>query len=144
MAEKIPPHPPRHIPQPPPDDSFEYDLHPDKLAGEGHFAHVPEPGRMGRTLADEKEAYERFPQFTADDLKRIPLMPIGTQLEQGATYVDLAEPVMREFTALDEMVAGPEHLYVPKKDTGYLLWNRLLGVTNPARLDEGTATPPGR
>jgi hypothetical protein len=27
-------------------------------------------------------------------------------------------------------------LYVPKKDTNYVLWNRLNQVTNPARLDE--------
>ncbi|HEU5440179.1 MAG TPA: hypothetical protein VFU88_12895 [Ktedonobacterales bacterium] len=144
MAEKIPPHPPRHIQQPPPDDSYEHDLHPDMPSGQDHFSSAPEPGRMGRTLADEKEAYDRFPQFTADELKRIPLMPVGSQLEQGATYIDLAEPVIQAFTAYDEMVAGPEHIYVPKKDTSYLLWNRLLGVTNPARLDQGNAMPPGR
>ncbi|MFI5273804.1 MAG: hypothetical protein ACHQ4H_12295 [Ktedonobacterales bacterium] len=142
MAEKIPPHPARHIQQPPPDDAFEHDLHPNMLAGEDHSPPAPDAGRSGRTRADDKRMHARFPRFTAADLKRIPVLPAGARLEQGATYLDASEPVIAEFTALANMIAGPRNLYVPKKDTDYLLWNQLLGVENPARLDEGTATAP--
>jgi hypothetical protein len=144
MAEKIPPHPARHIQQPPPDDAFEHDLHPHMLAGEDHAPPAPEPGLEGRTLADEKQSHARFPQLTAADLKRIPLMPEDVRLEQGATYINVAEPVLQEFTARANMTAGPDDRYVPKKDTDYLLWNRLIGVNNPARLDEGNPSPPSR
>jgi hypothetical protein len=143
MAEKIPPRPPRHIRQPQPDDSFEYDLRPNMLAGEDHTPPAPEPGKEGRTLADEKHVYTKFPHLTRADLKSIPVVPRGARLEQGATYLDAAEPVITEFTVPSgDMTAGPHNLYVPKKDTDYLLWNRLLGVTNPARLDEGPAVEP--
>lgn len=142
MAEKIPPHPPRHIQQPQPDDSFEHDLHPNMLAGEDHSPPAPEPGRSGRTLADVKEMYEKFPELTDSDLRRIPVLPEGARLEQGATYLDAAEPIPGEFTnPSGDFVAGKRNLYVLKKDTDYLLWNKLLGmgVSNPARVDEGTA-----
>ena len=143
MAEKIPPHPPRHIQQPQPDDSFEHDLHPNMLAGEDHSPPAPEPGKSGRTLTDVKGMYEKFPDLSDADLKRIPVLPEGARLEQGATYLDAAEPIPAEFTnPSGDFTAGPNNLYVPKKDTDYLLWNRLLGVGNPARLDEGDATAP--
>ncbi len=144
MAEKIPPHPPRHIQQPQPDDSFEHDLHPHMLAGEDHSPPAPEPGKEGRTLADMKAMYDKFPELSDADLKRIPVLPEGARLEQGATYLDAAEPVPAEFTnPSGDFVAGPNNLYVPKKDTDYLLWNKLLGVTNPGRLDEGSAPASG-
>jgi hypothetical protein len=38
--------------------------------------------------------------------------------------------------AMANMTAEEGHYYVPKKDTDYLLWNRLNQVSNPARLDE--------
>lgn len=144
MAEKIPPRPPRHIQQPQPDDTFEHDLHPNMPAGADHSALAANFGTYGRTLADVKEMDDRFPELTHADLKRIPVLPEGARLVQGATYLDVAEPIPGEITAPSgDFVAGSQNLYVPKTDTDYLLWNRLLGVTNPARLDEGDETPPG-
>jgi len=34
------------------------------------------------------------------------------------------------------MTATPDHLYVAKKNTDYILWNRLNQVDNPRRVDE--------
>ena len=34
-----------------------------------------------------------------EDLEQVPLVPMGTRLQQGATYVDLNEPEPKEFTA---------------------------------------------
>jgi hypothetical protein len=64
-------------------------------------------------------------------------LPEGSRLEQGATYVDLADPARREFTATGAIHARPGAYYVPKHEVDYVLWNRLIGVTNPERLDEG-------
>lgn len=58
-------------------------------------------------------------------------------MEQGAKYIDLQHLEQGEFVATAGMVAEVDHYYVPKKATGYVLWNRLNQVTIPARLDEG-------
>ena len=67
------------------------------------------------------------------DLNRLP-----PELEQGATYLDLANPNARPFKALGGMTAGPDNLYIPKDEVDYLLWNRLTGVSTPERLDQST------
>jgi len=64
-------------------------------------------------------------------------VPLGSRLEQGAKYIDLQHLEQGEFVATAGMVAEEDHYYVPKKATGYVLWNRLNQVTTPARLDEG-------
>ena len=56
--------------------------------------------------------------------------------EQGATYLDLSHRDRGPFTAGADMVAGPANRYVPKSEVEYPLWNRLVGVADPARLDQ--------
>ena len=63
-------------------------------------------------------------------------MPRGSRLEQGATYVDLQDPQLREIKAMGNMEAGPNNWYVPKSEVDYQLWNRLIGITNPERLGD--------
>ena len=136
MPDRVPPEQHRqHVPNPPPDDDFEHDLHPKRLAGEDHGSDGPRPSREGRTLADEKAITRRLRGLSEADLKQIPVLPEGTQLQQGATYIDLRDPNAREFTAEGRIVVGPDNLYIPKSDVDYVLWNRLIGVTNPERLD---------
>jgi len=62
-------------------------------------------------------------------------------LEQGATYIDLASDSPREFTATGSMTAERYHCYVAKSDVDYGLWNRLLGVRDPDRIN-GTSQAP--
>ena len=77
--------------------------------------------------------------MTDDELKNIPIVPLGSRLEQGAKYLDLSHLEQDEFTATGGMVADEGHYYVAKKATGYVLWNRLNQVSNPARIDESHA-----
>jgi hypothetical protein len=74
--------------------------------------------------------------LTNDELKSITILPAGTRLEQGAKYIDLRHLEQGEFVATSDMVADVGNAYVPKKETDYLLWNRLNQVETPARLDE--------
>ena len=84
-----------------------------------------------------KELYAKLADLTDDELKQISILPTGTRLEQGSRYIDLNHLERGEFVAADaSTVAGPENYYVPKKETDYVLWNRLNQVDNPARLDE--------
>ena len=63
-------------------------------------------------------------------------MPVGSRLEQGAKYIDLQHLEQGEFVAMADMIADEDHYYVPKKQTDYVIWNRLNQVTTPERLDE--------
>jgi hypothetical protein len=120
-----------------PADVFDRNLHPNMLAGVNDSKLGPLPSKTGRTLYDYKDMQRRFRWLTDDEMKRIPVIPEGSRLEQGATYIDLRDEHPREFKATAEMVAGPNNLYVPKSDVDYVLWNRLRGVNDPRRLDQG-------
>lgn len=112
------------------------DLNPDFLAGENYGDQGPHPEKTAATAYDVKGAHRQLQELADDELKQIPILPTGSRLEQGATYIDLRAPSPREFAATGNMEAGPDNWYVPKTEVPYPLWNRLIGVRNPERLDE--------
>lgn len=115
---------------------FDHDLRPHDLAGTDDSALNPPPAHM-RSAYDIKEMHDTIlAGLTDDELKSVRILPVGRRLEQGAKYIDLAHLENGEFVAMADMVAEPDHYYVPKKEVGYVLWNRLNQVDNPARLDE--------
>jgi hypothetical protein len=98
----------------------------------------PHPERNNpRNAFEIKELHRRLHDLPDDTLKQIPVLPEGSGLEHGATYIDLRNPSPREFTATGDMVAGPRNWYVPKEIVDYHLWNRLLGREDPERTGEG-------
>ena len=108
------------------------------VSGRGDWARLngrgPHPEKNNpRTAYDVQEAHRLLSDFNDDQLKRIPVLPAGSRLEQDATYIDLADPERREFTATSGMEAAPQSLLVPKSEVDYQLWNCLRGVTDPAR-----------
>jgi hypothetical protein len=99
------------------------------------------PEVHGRTAYDLKDLHRQLADlFTDDELQQIPVVPPGSRLEQGSTYVDLRDPARREFKARADMVADDYHWYVPKHAVPYELWDRLVGKTDPERV----GTPPER
>jgi hypothetical protein len=91
----------------------------------------------GAISADEiKSMHTILADLTDDELKNITILPAGTRLEQGAKYIDLRHLEQGEFVARSNMVADVDNAYVPKKETDYLLWNRLNQVETAVRLDE--------
>jgi hypothetical protein len=114
-------------------DEYRDDLNPNAMAGQNIGAPGRHPEKQTRTVHDIRELHARFSDWSDADLKQIPVLPPGARLEQDATYVDLAAPRPIEFTATADMEAGSDQRYVPKSEVPYQLWNRLLGVTNPAR-----------
>jgi hypothetical protein len=127
-------------------DQYDRDLDPDGMAGRNVAGEGPDPVRSSegtRTAFDVKSVHRRLNDLTDDELKTIPIVPDGTRLQQGATYVDLLGD-RREITATGEMSATKGTAYAPKDSVDYQLWNRLIGVTNPERLgqaDDGATTP---
>src|SRR3712207_6511168 len=117
-------------------EEWRQDLSPDANAGVNYGATGPGAEQDARTAYEIKDLHEALGDFTKDDLKRILVLPEGSRLQQGATYVDLRTPDRREFTATGDIEAGAGNWFVPKSAVDYQIWNRLIGVTNPERLGE--------
>jgi hypothetical protein len=116
-------------------EEWRQDLNPNAHTGQNNSRIGDHPATEAATAYEIKEIHRQFHGFTDDELKRIPVLPRGSRLEQGATYVDLQDPKLREIKATGNMEAGPNNWYVPKSDVDYQLRNRLIGITNLERLD---------
>lgn len=117
-------------------DKYERDLNPDVMEGLNYGTFGPQTGKAAPSADEIKEISQRYQALTDTELKDIQVLATGSRLEQGATYFDLKNPEQGEFKAMGHMEAGPENWYVPKSETDYLLWNKLIGVENPERLGE--------
>jgi hypothetical protein len=118
---------------------YENELRPHNEAGTNYGMLGPHPEKTARTAYDCKAIHDDVLNDWNDaDLKQIPIIPEGSRLEQGATYIDLKMFEPREFSATASMVAGSDDWLVLKSSVPYTLWNRLIGVQNPARLDEAS------
>jgi hypothetical protein len=107
-----------------------------ELAGQNHsMGGHPLPPAL-RSAYDFKELHGELGDLSNDELKEIEVLAEGSHLEQGTRYLDLQNRDEGDFVAAAKMIAGPANFYVPKKGMDYIIWNRLLGVTMPARLDE--------
>lgn len=105
-------------------DTFDNDLHQDNRAGQ----HAGMTERRTYTAYDVKELHAKMPEYTNDELKKIPVLAHGERLQQGGTYLDLNDLAGGTFTAQGSQEAQDPHLYVAKADTDYLIWNKLTGV----------------
>jgi hypothetical protein len=120
-------------------EPYQHDLNPDASKGInwGHVGPHPEK-ENARTAKDIKDLHNLLSDFHDDELERIAVLPPGARLESKATYMNLREAEPTAFTAQGNEVVGDHDLIVPKSEVDYQLWNRLLGINNPAR----TGMPP--
>jgi hypothetical protein len=126
-------------------DPFDRDLNANPMAGQNIGSPADDPDEAVATADELKDVHQALAdRFDADDLRQIPVLKEGRQLQQGATYIDLRRAQPEEFTATGGMVADSAHWYVQKKRVPYPLWNRLIGVQNPERTDRGNAAGPER
>lgn len=113
-------------------DEWQRDLNPDHLAGQNISS--GEHDSSGRWTAFHlRKAGHQLRGLDDRDLKQVPLVPEGSRLQQGATYVNLAERSPSEFTATGNMTAGPDDAYAPKDRVPYEVWNRLIGEPKPGQ-----------
>jgi hypothetical protein len=120
-------------------DKWERDLHPTVAPGRNHGLEGSHPEKEDiPTAYDLKDVHRYLDQegYTNAELQQIIVMPPGSRLEQGATYIDLKDPQRQEFTAMGNMEADSDRWYVPKTEIDYQLWNRLTLVQNPERLGQ--------
>jgi hypothetical protein len=113
--------------------SFTEELRTQPHSGENAGTGGPHAEKASRTAYDIKDAHDSFNRLPDDQLKLIPILPEGAQLEQGATYFDARRPEQGEFRARADTFAGSDNWYVPKSEVPYQLWNTITGVENPER-----------
>src|SRR5437868_4189205 len=109
-------------------EPYQHDLNPNALAGQNIGIGESEAAKNVRTAYDLKPVHQRLSNLTDDNLRLIRVLPEGTRLEQGATYIDLNDLNQGEFTAMGMMQADAAHCFVAKKDVPYHLWNVLIGI----------------
>src|SRR5688572_2394912 len=115
-------------------EPYQQDLNPDASKGInwGLVGSHPEKNNP-RTAYDAKEIHDLLREWPDEELQRIPILPAGARLEANATYVNLKDAPLCEFTAEGKEDVGDDDWIVPKSEVDYHLWNRLIGVSNPDR-----------
>ena len=126
-------------------DEWKDDLSPNHLAGQNIGSVSDEQTTGGGTAFHLRKQGQDLGALDDDELKQVPVLPAGTRLQQGATYIDLRDNQQREFTATAQMSAGGNNAYVPKDRVPYEIWNRLTGKAKPGQErksgDEGPHDP---
>jgi hypothetical protein len=119
-------------------DEWEQDLHPNAIAGQNSGVASSQPEKDAPNASDIKELHSLLEGYTNDELQQIKVLPLGTRLQQGAKYIDLMDQQRKEFTAMGNMEAGSDNMYVPKTEVDYQLWHRLTGVQKPDVMGEAS------
>jgi hypothetical protein len=115
-------------------EPYQHDLNPDAMAGQNIGLGETQAAKTAPTAYEVKPVHQYLQEFADDELKQIRILPPESRLEQGATYLDLANLALGAFTATGDMQVGPHQWIVAKKEVPYQLWNRLLGVETPERV----------
>jgi hypothetical protein len=113
-------------------DEWQRDLNPDHLAGQ-NIGPESEPRDSELTAFHLRKRGRELRGLDDDDLKQVPVLAEGTRLQQGATYVNLADDTPREFRATGALVAEAGDAYAPKDRVPYEVWNRLIGEPKPGQ-----------
>ncbi len=106
-------------------EEYQRDLNPDFMAGQNYGLDGERFEEGAATAYDYKDIQDLLPDWTPSELKQLAIVPEGTRLQQGATYLDLRHPERGEFKARGDMVAPSDSRLVPKDRTSYDLWNKL-------------------
>jgi hypothetical protein len=114
-------------------DPWQQDLNPDHLAGQNIGPPSGELGSAQLTAFHLRKQGHAVGGLDDEELKQVPLVPAGSRLQQGATYVNLAGNPYEEFTATAEITASPGDAYAPKDRVPYEIWNRLIGEPKPGQ-----------
>jgi hypothetical protein len=117
-------------------DQWQQDLNPDHMAGQNIGPPADELGSSRTTAFHLRKGGQAVGGLDDEELKQVPLVPAGSRLQQGATYVNLADGSRKEFTATAEITASPGDAYAPKDRVPYEIWNRLIGEPKPGQAGQ--------
>jgi hypothetical protein len=114
-------------------DEWQRDLNPNHLAGQNIGQESDQHDAPEWTAFHLRKRGHDLRGLDDNDLKQVPLLREGTRLQQGATYVNLAEDEPREFKATGNITAEAGDAYAPKDRVPYEVWNRLIGEPKPGQ-----------
>ena len=114
-------------------DEWQKDLNPNHLAGQNIGQESDEQERTDVTAFHLRKRGYELRGLDDNDLKQVPVLAEGTRLQQGATYVNLADNEPREFKATANVTAEAGDAYAPKDKVPYEVWNRLIGEPKPGQ-----------
>ena len=84
---------------------------------------------------DDKDLAELLPQLTDDELGRLAILNPGTQLPQGAVFLDLNDLKKGPFKAIGGHEAAKGQRLIAKSETDYELWNTLAGRDDAPEIE---------
>jgi hypothetical protein len=114
-------------------DEWQKDLNPDHLAGQNIGQESDERERTDMTAFHLRKRGFELRGLDDNDLKQVPVLAEGTRLQQGATYINLADDEPREFRATADVRSEAGDAYAPKDKVPYEVWNRLIGEPKPGQ-----------
>lgn len=123
-------------------ESYQQDLNPQYLAGRNQGNLGPDT-TQGTPASDFKALQQELNGLSRSELSSLPVVPAGTRLEQGKTYIDLERLDAGEFTAMASDQAGPDNRYVAKDAVDYDTWNLLRGRRELTPNPDHPAPDPG-
>lgn len=129
--------PQRQAQQKRPDESSD-DLNPNRIDRQNLASSSASSGLRAHTAADIEVLASRLDSFSRDELSRIPILPVGTKLAQGAVYLDMRIPASVPFTATAGTKATELNYYAAKTQIQYELWDRLVEALGPASMGEAS------
>src|SRR5918999_6518786 len=95
-------------------DEWQQDLNPDHMAGQNIGQESDARERTAVTAFHLRKRGFELRGLDDNDLKQVPVLAEGTRLQQGATYVNLADDERQEFTATANVTAEAGEAYAPK------------------------------
>ena len=84
---------------------------------------------------DVKALTKKFSQLTDDELGRLSVVEPGTQLPQGAVFLDLNDIEKGPFKAIGGHEASKGQRLIAKSETDYELWNKLAGRDDAPEIE---------
>jgi hypothetical protein len=106
-----------------PADSYSADLG----HGAGELVDVGDPTEETRTLHHHETLPPPLDGLAREDRDALVILVEGTQLRQGAIYVDLDDFAAGPFRALAGQRVRDGQRIVPKHRVGYVLWDQIVG-----------------
>ena len=98
-----------------------------------NYGHTGQASEVASTLNayEIKELHSQLKGFSKDEMQQITVLPPGTPLNEGTKYVDLMDDGRQVITGATGMTVGNNSYYVAKNEVDYLVWDRLIDVSNP-------------
>ncbi|CAA9579280.1 MAG: hypothetical protein AVDCRST_MAG33-3425 [uncultured Thermomicrobiales bacterium] len=87
------------------------------------------------SAADDKTVQATLSHLDDAELSRLSVLDNGTQLQQGAVYLDLNDMDRGAFKAIGGTHAEPNNRLIAKAETDYEMWNRLVGQNETVEID---------